>query len=343
VLPFSQTAWRFVGGLGTAYENVYWNLAWPWFGNGEDANVERAIRELLARGRGLAALACINSGIVHKLFISARVILDVLSEVRDELLRNEEQPEGQLFTDMDEYVLIEVLSSLQRMEGLTDEELSLGQSLEWSFMPLFKGGGSPELLLKKCSREPEFFVGILESTSWRDGVPKGMRTPRDEQQKARARNSNRLLKFFRRLPGVSSGGELEESAFVSWISEVRRLASQQDLRLSSDRFLGQLFLHSPSDPCGYWPWAPVCEFLSEPSAETVRRALSTAIFNNQGWPGPFGDGMTMSLVSERRKAVEKLKELASLLDFEFPTVAGLLRSQAEAQERSCERFDDEDD
>lgn len=66
-------------------------------------------------------------------------------------------------------------------------------------------------------------------------------------------------------------------------------------------------------------------------SDKLKNSFESAIFNNQGWPGPFAKGRTLSSLGERQQAVLKLRELADKLDLEFPVVAAILRSAAKAQ------------
>jgi hypothetical protein len=212
------------------------------------------------------------------------------------------------------------------------EQVTKVENLEWFFLPLLKHQGRPRLLLRRLRRDPEFFFEQLETCTWPDDLPEEKREPIDDHRANIATNARQLLRQSKRVPGSGSNGSFDEGQFSSWITTVRNIAAEKGYRRICEYRLGELLLHSPVDAAGFWPCAAVCRLLSENSSGEMSQGFTSAIFNNQGWPGPLGKGRTMSSQGARHQAVQELKRFAEMLDLEFPIVAGLLREVAKQQE-----------
>lgn len=343
IFPFNSATWDKVDSISSAHADAYWQKAPPWTHQATQADIQRSVRELIAHNRALAALECVHNADYHKIPLDVDTVISAINAVKTRLMQLAEQDVQKYCEEAKSIGLAEVFALVQDNASLSPEQADKLQGLEWYFLPLLGDLGSPHLLLQRLSREPAFFIELLQLTVWPDNQPEDQRPTLTEQQKNRAEHARSLLEKLERLPGCDDEGKLDETAFVAWIKESRRLAAERGYRYSCEYRIGEMLLHSPVDPAGYWPCATVCRLLSDDASDEMRQSLETAIFNNQGWPGPLGDERFLSSESGRQNAVDKLHAFAEKIEVEFPIVAGLLRDCAKAQENVLHRHLHDDD
>jgi hypothetical protein len=345
IFPLREETWKQIDGLGAEYSDAFWRVAGTWMHGASTAETERVIRELIAHQRAFAALECADSCAYADIVIPNDLSLAVLDAVRAELCAidktataNSDQPK------FEGHHIGKVLLTLQQSDNLTPEQAERVEQFEWFFLPILKHYGSPRTLLRRLRREPEFFVeALVLSRHRRDQPEPANQGELSEHDRNLAEQFHQLLDSVHLLPGTNDEGRLDEQVFRRWIKEARELAAAKGYTRACEYIRGMWMLYSPVDEDGSWPCAAVCRLMTDDGSDKMKDSFEMAIFNNQGWPGPMGNGLMMSSLDERRQAMLKLRESADKLDLEFPVVAAILRSAAKSQEHSLnERLRDDD-
>ncbi len=347
IFPLGEETWRQVDALGAEFADAYWRKSGAWGQGLNESEVARMIRELNARQRPLVALDGICSCKLYKIAVSEDLLLETLEAVREQNVSqasptNEQR--GQI-PQMDTYHIHTALEMLQNSTTLTEDQAARVESLEWFLIPLFEHHGTPKLLHRRLVNSAEDFVDavIMARHKSDNPAPLGKAADISGQERNLAEASDALLDLVRQLPGTTDDNKIDESRFMSWVNAVRDLASQKKYLNACERMIGKWLLYSPAEPDGQWPCTPVCRLLNGSGSEAMKDGFLFAIFNNQGWPGPLRDGMSMSGLDERRDAVKKLGELAQMLDLQFPIVADLLREAEKSQQQVLNRRLRDDD
>ena len=338
-LPCGEDAWTRIEKMGSAYLDAYWKQARVWIQDLNETQAEHAVESLIRVGRPVDALELSDSS----LHGTVNFTTDVLLKVLEAMLRYAvgKSAAGESGESMEFYYLKQVFECLQQRAGLSPEQLEKVEHLECAFLPVLKEAGSPQLLLHRLWSEPSFFVELLEATSWPDSLPVSERSALTEELRNMAAASIMLLDCCKGLPGRRKDGTFDDAVLNEWLLEVRRLAATKDRAKACDRRLGKLFLYSPVDQSSIWPCSVVCELLESGSPE-MRECFRSAIFNNQGWPGLYGDERTMSSVSQRHEAIRKLLDYAAKLELQFPVTSELLRKCAQEQQHVLEAYPHDD-
>jgi hypothetical protein len=230
---------------------------------------------------------------------------------------------------------------LHQAPSLTQDQAGALAGLEWAFLPLLESSYvEAKTLVESMRKEAATFLQFVEMCHVPDkNVEKKIKVKRTEEESNRAQNAYRLLASISAISGAN-GTQLDEDAFVSWVSELRRLAAEHGYSDSAEDQLGKLLAVAPADGAGYWPCAPVARLLSESPAVTLI-AFRVAVFNNQGRGGALA-GFETDPSKERREAITRLRDHAKKLNLEYPIVAGCLREVANDLERMLTEFVDND-
>jgi hypothetical protein len=326
VFPFSKETWTRFANFGAEFADKYWLQVQPYPRQSTTADVEKAVTELISRGRVAAAIQLLDSTRFEKnITVTVEFALRVV-----EAVGNRPEPCDE---KIDPYQAAEVIRGIQDFETLTSDQTKRLAIIEWNHLPFLKECLEPKTLNRHVLTDPTFFVDLLQARPWPDNTPPDARPELSQDQRTRFENAEDLLDRLYRLPGQLDDGTFDFTAFTDWVGTVRSLATERGYASTCENRIGQLLLHSPVDAAGYWPCKPICRFLSEDSTDVTRDAFRVAIFNNQGWPGPHAPGRLMSDMSLRQKAVEILRNSATRIAIEFPLVAEILRSVAEEEER----------
>lgn len=337
IFPLREQTWRQLDTLGPNFADAYRRTTGAWGHGLSEPEVARMIRELNARQRPLVALDGICSCKHYKIPVSEELVLETLEAVRTQNVSHASTPEEQRgkIPQMDNYHIHIALELLQKSTTLTEDQMQRVESLEWFLVPLFKHQGAPTFLHRRLANSAEDFVDAVTMARYKSDTPAPSEKPAaaSKEELNRTKTSDTLLVLLRKLPGTTDDNEIDEPRLMSWVSAARVLAAQKNYLKACERVIGKWLLYSPTEPDGQWPCTPVCRLLNDSGSESMHRGFSFAIFNNQGWPGPLRDGMSMSGINERRDAGEKLRELAGRLDLQFPIVASLLREAAQEQEQ----------
>jgi hypothetical protein len=327
VFPFNTETWSRFSNFDADFIDKYWLQVQPYPRLSTTADVEKAVTELISRGRAAAAIQLVDSTRFEKnVTVTVELALRAVEAVGKQPEPRKEQ--------IDPYQASEVIRGIQDFETLTPDQTKRLATIEWNHLPFLKEHLEPKTLNRHVLSDPAFFVELLKARPWSDNSPPDTRPELSEEQRTRYENAEDLLDRLFRLPGQSDDHNLDFVVFTEWVHRARSLAVEAGYAQTCENRIGHLLLHSPIDPGGFWPCKPICRFLSEDSTDVTRDAFRVAIFNNQGWPGPhMSDGLLKSDMSEREKAVQILRSSAAQIEMEFPLVAEILRSVADEEER----------
>lgn len=319
LLPFDPEVWiRAEKHLGSE-ERQYWINAdvYPW---GTDFDYTRAIENLILYGRAFAAIRCLGrSG------DKSDTINVVLAEQALNAVLNSEH----LSTDFDREATIEVITKLQNSPSANPDVLFM---IEWNFLPLLDqfSRGSPKTLENRLASDPNFFCEAL-SYAFRSKNDEDNDEEPTEQERSLAKNSYKLLREWKTIPGQHVEGSFDHAEFSSWLTVVKRVTAESGHLEVGLSMFGQVLIHAPIDEDGLWIHKAVAQALNEKDAGRMRDGFTTALFNKRGVHG-FSAGR------EERELARVNNEKAEALEANgFVRFATSMREFANRYEREAER------
>ena len=159
----------------------------------------------------------------------------------------------------------------------------------------------------------------------------GQAKEQTEQQKNIASNAYRLLHNWRTPPGSQKDGTYNGEAMIVWLENVKEICRESghlDVGLS---MVGQVFIHVPSDPDGFWIHHSAAKVLNAKENKKIRDGYLTARINSRG---------AYFLYSRRRrkKACGKYRERAEDAEAHgYYRIASTMRELSAIYERDAER------
>lgn len=265
-LPFGRETWERVEGLGEPIARQYWEtITAGWCPDRSEA--ETAAERLLAVGRPCAAFAILGFNAEDA---PAPLLVRILSEV----LRTTEPAEA--LQGLNQHVIRECLDRLANDPSLDDDPII---GLEFGFSPFvrFDGGGNRRIHTR-LSRDPGFFVELLNLVF----RPENADPQADTGDPNLARLAFNILDNWRRVPGTTDDGNVDQSAFADWVRQALEISTQQGHGRTAQRRIGQVLARAPADPDGVWPCRAVRDVLDHPEHDVMRDGLHTGLFNKRG-------------------------------------------------------------
>ncbi len=257
-LPFTTQTWDMLESLGDAEaEHSYWSRIRP--GYVKDTDFERATRKLLQYKRPQFAidfLALFSHG------EEARVQPTLALEVLEQLIavtREQEIQWGDIGYDIS--TLMEILRRSPDIDHLRVAKL------EWYFMPLLENyGGGPTLLHQELSRDPNFFVELIQLIFRSD------RQDPDEQLErnaARAESAFRIINSWHICPGESQGS-VDRELLQDWVAQARAKLHDSGRGTIGDQQIGQALAESPPGTDGVYPHEHVQKSLNNSRTKKLK-------------------------------------------------------------------------
>lgn len=242
---------------------------------------------------------------------------------------NSEPPEGHR---LDAYYISKALEDLSNRSGVTPDELA---QLEFLLLPALERSdyGIPNLD-RKISESPVFFVQLLSLAFKRnDGGcdPPEWQVENEQHQLKMARLALDVLERMKHLPGTEQGGKINEESLLDWLSEAYRLCSIHGRIEVGARLIGKLLSRAPAEDDGSWPCLPVCKVLTHFPSSRISESFCVGVFNSRGahYRGQSGE--------QERELATKYRNWASMREYKFPRVGGILHSIAENYDQQAER------
>ncbi len=270
-LPFERPTWEWIKTHTTnEIRDAYWNVCRGWVLNGESADLEYAINQLLIVKRAFTATDILQSSL-SKTEATTELMLRVLESglSRDS---NSDPLEK-----MDSYAIQELIGTLQGTSNVDTGRLSM---IEWGYLPLLDSHSThvePVTLLAELQNSPELYIELLSTTFKAKSDPPGV-LPLNEWQLHQAKNSHALLNKFVRVPGTDANGTVDLAVLRDWMHKARELAKSYDREEIADEQVGELLgrssftRHSPA----------VLTVLDEIDSEDILRGYQLAISNSRG-------------------------------------------------------------
>jgi hypothetical protein len=238
-----------------------------------------------------------------------------------------------------------LLTELRQNADRQDVDPSTIEQLEWDYLPAinlhlrgarssdhYEPDESEQLLLhRRLSRDPEFFVEVVDLAYKRDSEDEP--TPQNEEA---ARRAHLLLESWQEVPGyIRSEDSIDEEHLQDWLDQVESLLQGKDLVTGGHIATGQMLRWGPGEEDGIWPVPAVCNALEDLSSEVVDNHFRMEVYNSRGVTsrGPHEGGR------QERALAEKYDGYSEQVETKWPRVASILRGLADTYRNEAERMD----
>ena len=127
----------------------------------------------------------------------------------------------------DKYEIQELFKYLQNSQDTDTNRLA---KLEWAYLGLLDeySGSSPVTLEKSLHQNAEFFCQLIQMIFRSDKEPEDNEQAVTEQDKARAHQAYMLLTQWKRMPGMSDSGVINEQELMDWVNIARELCNESE-------------------------------------------------------------------------------------------------------------------
>jgi hypothetical protein len=204
--------------------------------------------------------------------------------------------------------------------------------LEWYFMPLLENyGGGPAILNEELSRDPNFFVELIQLIFRSDSQEP------DEQldhTAAKATSAFRLINSWHICPGESQGS-VDREPLQNWVARARAKLHDSGRGLMGDQQIGPALAESPHGADGAYPYEYLREIIEELSDQEIERGFEVRVFNNRG---VTTRGLTDGGKQERVQA-DSYRGYADTINDSYPRTAAMLRRIADSYQNQARRED----
>jgi len=323
-LPFTADTWKRAKETLGEFEVEYWSIVGinPYQEKGE---LYVAIDKLLEYGRPNAAIRCLYR-ILHD-----RQPLDKTRTIQA-LLSGLSPTEP--VNSMDGYYVIEIIKSLQNDPTTNHDDLA---RVEWAYLQLLERdrGASPKTLENRLASDPGFFCEVIRFVYRSKKEPKSEKK-RSEPEKTIATNAYQLLYEWRTPPGMQSDGGFSKERFFEWLKSVKESCKESGHLEVALTHAGNVLIHCPPDPNGFWINRGAAEALNAKDAEEMRNGFAIAIFNSRGvhWVDPSGKP-EMELSAKYKKQAEDAENAG------YQRLATTMRGVADSYANEEKRIIDE--
>jgi addiction module HigA family antidote len=324
--PFRKDTWRLVERAGPQADNAYWENVTPQWGRHSELELTELIDRLLQATRPRAAfwVARRDWSLVETSRLR-QLLYDVATERRGPTDRYR----------LDAFDIQEALTSLNERAGVTREDMAM---LEFMYLDVLDNSeyGLPNLEKQIASSSELYFRALTLAFRRHDHGqdPPDWRIDDPKRAVAVASKAHKLLDRVKRLPGTDEDGQVDLTALLNWVAEVRALCEKHDRAVIGDQMIGQLL--SRIDPVredGVWPRASVCEVLERTAAKDIGVGFRTGVYNARGVYYGAEDG------EPERRLAANFRRLANELVFDYPFVASLLGEIAAGYHHEAKRHD----
>jgi hypothetical protein len=316
--------WDFVAKKGVEVELEYWKRARAFTIDLPSRDVEFAARKLISVSRPYQAIDLLAVNIGHPGEVPADVQLELLETAMT-------TPSNEALSTMDGYSLQEVVSNLQKSQGVDESRLA---KIEWALLPLLnRDEHQPETLHRLLARDPSFFVDFLKLLYRARNAPRKEEKPPETKQEEEAAAFRRrqaeqaweLLNEWHKVPGTREDGTVDAAALTAWLQSGRSLAKECDRLEVFDIAVGELFAYAPGEADGSWPCIPVRDALEKMDSVELLRGFKIGISNSRGvhWRNPKEGGR------QERELAAKYDKLSATCREGWPQVGAALKRIAD--------------
>jgi hypothetical protein len=333
-------AWEVAEAEGEAVSQVFWTGFRTHGLGGEFSHVDFVASRLIGVGRLASALDFIA------LYSNLHEQSPALSKERAELTTRalkamlEADTVANELRTLGQHQLVSLFGALESSD-VAEEEVA---GLEWAYLPAFGIDSRPVALNNMLSRDPGFFVSLIErmyrssdDEDTKDAELEATKPGDADERAAFAANAYRLLSEWRSVPGTFEDGSVDRAALEAWVIDVRSALSESEHLDVADAHIGHVLAYGPPDADGTRPCEPIRALLETLQSEALEDGLRVELYNSRGSTsrGVFDGGNR-----ERALAASYAAQAQDLAD-RWPRSATVLRRLAESYEREALRMDEE--
>ena len=183
-----------------------------------------------------------------------------------------------------DFYLQQVFNALRERDDIASTDIAIR---EYRYLPLLTAGraysrDSGALELDKImAKSPEFYVQIL-SDVFGPASERGQEKEVTERERAKAHIGWILLEGFTSIPGLA-GEQIDIEQLKAWVTEVRRLAEENDRLAVAESRIGALLAHAPDDPLDkLWPHSVVRSCLEAWRSDSIEHGMLIERINMRG-------------------------------------------------------------
>jgi hypothetical protein len=208
--------------------------------------------------------------------------------------------------------------------------------LEWAYLPLLTHNQrQPRLLHQELAQNPSFFIEVLKFVYWPDKEDNENALVPSEENAARVKRAYKLLKSWKKVPGLTQNGTVDSEQLKVWISSAREACHTSGRGAIGDQTIGQVLAYSPADPDGIWPDVSVRKLIEELTSRDLEAGIEIGVHNKRGvYTKSLSEGGR-----QEREIAEKYQKYATAVADEFPRTASLLRRIADGYTSDAHRED----
>ncbi|WP_210204063.1 hypothetical protein, partial [Rhizobium sp. H4] len=240
--PDTEDTWEYAATFSQEVKRLYWKDKFPFGLESATAGSLEAINNYLQVSRPAAALQASHT-------ILKSVPSETLLTTLRELL---EGADSQELGQMTGYYVEHVFKELDTRQDVAVSDLA---QMEYAFFPIMERRPRTLVIHKLMAQDPAFYMSLIKSVfspaSKRGEVAEDT-AENSEQQRGKWRNDYRLLSEFQTLPG-HDGDTVDYDTLRTWVSEVRKIGTEEDRAVITDLYVGHMLAHAPEDNDGAWP------------------------------------------------------------------------------------------
>jgi transcriptional regulator with XRE-family HTH domain len=321
--------WRRTASLGPEVKRAYWEKQWLLPPGLPAADVNLALRELIAAGRPARAL----HEVIHRARdkIAPAMVAELLAVAVED-----DQKSGKL--QLKVYEVEKAFDLLDRSGEVSDDTIA---ELEFKLLPYLEHSRRRGQLAihRVMAREPSLFRDVL-CLAYRPRNELRDERQNDQPSEREVRIAGLcwgLLRNWQTVPGLHNGA-VDRVVLEDWIARVRALCSEADRLEVCDARIGNMLAHAPSDSQDdMWPCRAVREILPVFGSDDIESGLAMGERNKCSMTvrGPRDGG------EQERELQDKYAGWAKGLRLAAPRAARVLDQLARIYDADAKREDDQ--
>jgi len=323
-LPFIDETWKRVMDLLGDKDGEYWRIVAvnPYQCKGD---LYIAIDKLHIHNRPLAAIDCLSKILYDKKPLDHDRVVKILLSAASTT---------ESINSHDIYNTIEIIKALQEDPSTNPDDLF---RIEWIYLPILDEyrGASPKLLELYLASHPDFFCEVIRLV-YRSKKEIKSHIESNEKNKNIVLHSYHLLRRWRTPPGTQPDGHFSETHFKQWLVSVKTQCIESGHLEVAYQHIGNVLVHSPADPDGFFINCSIAEVLNEKDADNMREGYYIAIINSRGVHGVDPEGKPELELAEKYNKLAKEVE-----DAGYQRFATTFKSLADSYNQEARRIIDE--
>lgn len=324
-LPFSHETWNRADRLMGDEQSIYWQTARANHWDAGD-HLAEGIEKLIKYDCPAEAINCMA---LLKPPLDKELMGLAVNALRKMMVtKNKSQR-------FDVYDTVQVIGFLQESDSVDPDTLF---EIEWGYLQILNShnNSSPKQLETRLADDPQFFCEVLRLVYRSSKESDGDMPTLSDTKKQMAENAWHLLHEWRRVPGTTTEGAIDEDKLKAWIEEVEDSCKESGHYEVAQICTGHVFRYASQDPSGLWIHKAVAEVLDRDSATSMRSGYRCEWFNSR-------EVFSYTHGTEERKLAEQFKEKAEAAEAEgYVNLATTMRDLAHSYEQDAEREEKND-